>query len=313
MVYVDRMVGRLDELVQYAHVASRLLCGGEDGEAEVLLAYYLRAGEGEENASGAYLLEGFGVELAVSLQGIVEYPAVFGKGGRVEDDEVIVAAHGVEVLEGVFGKCLVACIAGEVQLYVAAGEVYGLCRAVYRVYELCSASHGVEREAACVAEHIEYGTSVRISFEERAVFALVYKEARFLSVQPVDVKLQAVFYGGIFGRLAEEVAVFVVQVGFVWQCRLRLVVYIFYGVAHHLFERFGKGVAGKVHAGAVGLHDGGVPVYVDDESRQVVAFAMYEAVCVVLGAVFEPEALPHAVCGQQALPIEIGVYLYGCK
>ena len=43
MVDIDRMVGRLGELVHDAYAATALGCCREDGIAEILFAYHLRA------------------------------------------------------------------------------------------------------------------------------------------------------------------------------------------------------------------------------------------------------------------------------
>lgn len=126
MVDVDRMIGRLGELVHDAHTASALCSCCEDGIAEVLLAYYLGAGEGEEDAARTYLLECLGIELGVAAEGIAEGSTMLGKGRRVEDDEVVLPSHAVEILEGVFGKGFMAGIAGKIKLYIGTGKVDGL-------------------------------------------------------------------------------------------------------------------------------------------------------------------------------------------
>ena len=43
MIYVDRMIGRLSELVHDANAATALGCCCEYGISEILLAYHLRA------------------------------------------------------------------------------------------------------------------------------------------------------------------------------------------------------------------------------------------------------------------------------
>ena len=125
MIDAHGVIGGLGELVQYAHATSRHGCCGEYGCAEVVLRHYLRAGEGKEDTPWAYLLEGLGIELAVSHEGIAQGILVLGKGRWVKDDEVILVAHAVEVLEGILGISLVACVAGEVELHVGAGDVNG--------------------------------------------------------------------------------------------------------------------------------------------------------------------------------------------
>ena len=83
MVNVYRMVGRLCKLVQYSDVALGDCRCGKYSCAEVLFAYYLRAGEGEEYSSGLYLLYGLCVESTVTYEGIAQAVAMFGEGGRV--------------------------------------------------------------------------------------------------------------------------------------------------------------------------------------------------------------------------------------
>ena len=63
--------------------------------------------------------------------------------------------------------------------------------------EFCSATHGVNGEAASVAEHIEHRTTLRVSLEQMAVLALVDEEARLLTLQPVDMEVQAVLHSHV--------------------------------------------------------------------------------------------------------------------
>lgn len=63
MVDVDRVVGRLGQLVQDAYAAPCHCSSGEYCRAEILLAYGLRAGEGKEDTTGLNLLEGLDVSL----------------------------------------------------------------------------------------------------------------------------------------------------------------------------------------------------------------------------------------------------------
>ena len=107
MVDVDRMVARLGELVKDAHAASALCSGGKHGVTEVLLVHHLRTGEGKEDAARTYLFEGLGIEFGVTAKGIAQGIAVLGKGRRVEDNQVVLVAHAVEELEGIFRKGLV--------------------------------------------------------------------------------------------------------------------------------------------------------------------------------------------------------------
>lgn len=82
------------------------------------------------------------------------------------------------------------------------------------------------------------------------------------------------------------------EVGLVGEGGFALIIYIVY--AGYLPDAVGQQVAFEVHPYAVGLDDGGVAVDVDDEAGQAVAFAVDEAVGVVVGA-YEPYGLAHAV------------------
>ena len=82
---------------------------------------HLRAGEGEEDASGPNLLESRSVEFAIPLEGIAEHVTMLGEGRRIEDDEVVIVAGTSEVIEGVFGEGAVAVVVGEVEGDVALG------------------------------------------------------------------------------------------------------------------------------------------------------------------------------------------------
>ena len=125
VIDADGVVGWLGELVQDAYAATRHGCCGEYGRTEIVLRHHLRAGKGEEYASGSYLLECLGIELAVAHKGVAQGILVLCEGRRVEDDEVVLVAHAVEVLEGILGKCFVARVAGEVELHIGAGDIDG--------------------------------------------------------------------------------------------------------------------------------------------------------------------------------------------
>ena len=98
----------------------------EHGIAEILLANYLRAGEGEENTSRTDFLECLGIKLGVTAKGITQRSTMLGECRRVEDDEVVLPSHTVEILEGIFGVCLMTIVAGEIKLYIGTGEVDSL-------------------------------------------------------------------------------------------------------------------------------------------------------------------------------------------
>ena len=117
---------------------------------------------------------------------------MFGESWWIQDDEIVVASHLFEIFESVFRISFVARIAWKVQFHVPVGQRDRFGRAVDRVNDLGSSPHGVEREAASVAEHVQYGASFGIAFQQRPVFALIDKETCLLPLLPVDTEFQAV-------------------------------------------------------------------------------------------------------------------------
>ena len=153
---VDGVIGRLMELMQDAHIAMGKGCCREDSIAEIILGDHRRTREGEENTTWLDFLQSLHIQSCISLEGIVESAAVLGKCGRVEDYEVVVASCLVEIFEGILAESLVALITGEIEFDILGGEFDGLGTAVNGVHESGTASHGIERESACVAEHVEH-------------------------------------------------------------------------------------------------------------------------------------------------------------
>ena len=111
---VDGVIGGLVELMEDAHIAMGKGGGSEDRIAEIVLGDHLRAGEGEEDATWANLLECLHIQTGVALEGIMESSAVLGEGGRVEDDEVVVATSLVKIFKGILAERLVTLVAREI-------------------------------------------------------------------------------------------------------------------------------------------------------------------------------------------------------
>ena len=156
MEYIYGVISWLMELMEDAHIAMGKGGCREDRIAEIILGDHLRAGKREENATGSYFLESLHVKASVTLEGIVKRTAVLGKGGRVEDDEIVVATCLVEIFKGILAERLVTLVAREIELDVLGGEFDSLGTAVNGVNECGTASHGIERESARVAEHVEH-------------------------------------------------------------------------------------------------------------------------------------------------------------
>ena len=67
MIDINRMVGRLVQLVEDAHRAACLGGRREDGIAEMVLGYYLRAGEREQDATRSYFVKCFCVQTSIAF------------------------------------------------------------------------------------------------------------------------------------------------------------------------------------------------------------------------------------------------------
>lgn len=114
MVDIDGVVGRLRKLTNDAHLTASYSRRGEDGRAEEVTAYGLRAREGEEDASGANLLHSAGINLLIALRRITQHLVVLSKGWWVEDDEVEVLVDILQVLHSIACDGLVWGVVAEV-------------------------------------------------------------------------------------------------------------------------------------------------------------------------------------------------------
>ena len=122
---------------------------------------------------------------------------VLGEGRRVEDDQVVFVADVLQVVHRVGGDLRVGRAVAEVELHVLGGQRHGAFRGVHRADLFGAARKGVDREAARIAEGVEYGAALGVAFDQLAVFALVEEEARFLSLFPVDAEPLAVFQNDV--------------------------------------------------------------------------------------------------------------------
>ena len=131
MIDIDGVVGGLVQLVQDAYLPPCYGRCGEHRHAELVLVHGLRTTEGEEYATGLYLLECLLVDFGISLEGMTQSVLVLGKGRRVEDDEVVFIPHFIEELESIGGKGLVAGVAGEVERDIGIDEFQSLGTAIH--------------------------------------------------------------------------------------------------------------------------------------------------------------------------------------
>ena len=67
MINIDRVIGRLMQLMQNTHTASALRRGSEYGKTELVFRHGLRTRESEEHTAQGYLLEGSGIETRVTF------------------------------------------------------------------------------------------------------------------------------------------------------------------------------------------------------------------------------------------------------
>lgn len=183
-----------------------------------------------------------------------------------------------------------ARIAGKIEFHIAVGEFYGTGGDIDGMDGFRSSAHGVEGEASGIAEHVQYAFAFSVFFEQAAVFALVDKESGFLSFEPIDIEFQAVLQGDEIVGGAVQVTVVRVDGGFEGKGGFRFIVYGGELPAHHFEEGFGYDFTLEVHAYGVELGDGHSGVDVDDQSRQVVAFAVNETVNVVVRVSDKPDS-----------------------
>ena len=162
------------------------------------------------------------------------------------------------------------------------------------MYEFCSAPHGIEGETSSVAEHVEHFLALGETLEQRAVLALVNEESCFLSLKPIDVELQSVLHRDVVVTPPDDESVLLSEFCFIWQCCLAFVIDVLYAVASYVNEAARDVGAFLMDAYTMSLHDGGVSIHVNDESRQVVAFAVDEAVGVVTRIVGNADGTPHS-------------------
>lgn len=166
MIDVDRMVGRLMKLMKDAHLATSLSSSCEDSIAEVVFSNHLRAAEGKQYSAWLNLFEALDIEACVALQGIMKSSTMLSKGWRVENDKVVFAIVGIKEFESILAESLMALVARKVEVDVGIGKLNSLSTTIYRVHQLGSATHSIDRETASIAEHIKHTLAMRIFLEQ---------------------------------------------------------------------------------------------------------------------------------------------------
>ena len=69
---------------------------------------------------------------------------VLSKGGRIENDEVIVAACSLELFVSIFGKGVVTYIVGEIEFDVLTCKFDSFGTYIYAMHEIGSTTHSVD-------------------------------------------------------------------------------------------------------------------------------------------------------------------------
>ena len=303
VIDVDGVVGWLVKLMEYANLSLGLSSSGEYGIAEVLLGNYLRTGEREQDTPWLYLLQRLHIQASIALERITQGSTMLGESWRVEHYDVIVACSLVQILEGILADGNMTLIAREVEVYILSGELDGTLRTVNGMDLLCPTPHGIEGEAASVAEHVKHSLALGVALEERAVLTLVNEEARLLASQVVNTEFQTILYGYGVVRMSVKEHIFLYDVGLKGQSGLALVIHILYTVAHDLDQFTRYGLSLHVHAYRVCLHNGSIAVAVDYQAWEIVALAMHKTVGVVIRVVGNAYVLAHLECyGESFVP-----------
>ena len=91
---------------------------------------------------------------------------MLSKGRRVENDKVVFAIVGIKEFESILAESLMALVARKVEVDVGIGKLNSLSTTIYRVHQLGSATHSIDRETASIAEHIKHTLAMRIFLEQ---------------------------------------------------------------------------------------------------------------------------------------------------
>ena len=123
------------QLMQDAHLTLCQCCSRKHSIAEMVFRNYLRTGEREEDATLLNFLKRLLVESRITLQCVMQGTTMFGKGGRVKNNEVITGcwllaigfwhSNTLQKLKGVLAIGLMAGITREVQLHILLGQLDG--------------------------------------------------------------------------------------------------------------------------------------------------------------------------------------------
>lgn len=290
-------------------MATALSRCGEYCKTELLLVNSLRTAECEDDATGANLLECYGIEARIAFEGIAKCIFVLGKGWRIKHDEIVVTAGTLKILESVFAVAFVLSIR-KIQGHISIGEFNGACAGINAVDMIGAAAESINAEAAGVAKHIEHILAMGVFFKQRAIVTLIYKEACLLTFEPIDVELDAILLRNVDVGMSDKPSFLLASDGsFVGEGSLALIVYVLHKTFSGFTERIGNLLSADVHADAMGLHDRSVAVDVDDESGQTVTFTMHEAEHRIVLA-YKPQALANKESLTQTTTPKGAIYFF---
>ena len=311
MVDVNRVVGRLCELVQNTHLATGDGCCRKYGRAEQLLRYGLRAGERKENASLANLRHRASVEPLVALQSVAEHLVMLGECRWVEDNHIVFVADIFQVFDCIARDGRVCCSVAKVERDVCIGQANCSLGGVNRAYLLCTARQCIYRETTRVTEGVEYGAACGVFANEFAVETLVDKETGLLALLPIYEELVTVLqYDVVFlGHRAVEITIHRVEVCLVWYGLRALVVNGGNALAEHLANGICNLLARTIHTDRVTLHNSNRAVDIDYQARQRVALAVNESVAGRLLGICEVQSAANVVRAGNLLAPPRGVNL----
>ena len=126
---------------------------------------------------------------------------VLSKGWRVENDKVIIRVDILQILHSVARNSLVLSLVAKVKAHILVGKLDSTLREVDRYHLTSTSRQRSNREATSIAECVEHLTASRVLAHQVTVYTLVYKKARFLTLLPVNLKLQAILQHHSIGIL----------------------------------------------------------------------------------------------------------------
>ena len=184
-----------------------------------------------------------------------------------------------------------ALVSRKIQLHILIGQFNGRCRRINRVHRFGTSLHGIKRKTSGVTKHVQHIAAFRKFLHQLAVFALIDKEPRFLSILPVHLKTKAMFQHFVCARsigAAKQITVFRFYLGFKRQCFFAFIVNGFQMVAHHFLQSFHQLFAYKVHSNGVRLHYRCTVVKINNQARHSVAFSVNQTKNICFRVIFKP-------------------------